>query len=113
MRENNLAVDNQSTSTVVLESLTDGLHVIDSTWRLTKFNAEAKRLFAAQGIDADTLVGKRLFDEALPEARDTEAGRALIAAMVERRSTTVEAFYPPWKRWFAVRHPPQGVFPSW
>jgi PAS domain S-box-containing protein len=87
----------------ILESMTDGFYVVDASWRFTYFNGAAKHMFAVQGVDASALVGKHIFDEAFPEARASEAGRALIACMKERRPTDVEAIYQLWKRWFSVR----------
>lgn len=92
--------------TGILESMTDGFHTIDASWRFTQFNGTARRMYAAQGMDADALLGQHVFDEALPDSRESEAGQALATAMLERRATSVEALYEPWQRWFAVRNMP-------
>ena len=47
--------------TNILESLTDGCHVIDAAGRFTYFNRAARDMFAEQGIDADTLIGEPVF----------------------------------------------------
>jgi PAS domain S-box-containing protein len=90
----------------ILRSITDGFHVIDAEGRFTEFNEAARKMFAAQGVDADEQIGKRIFDEVFPEARDIESGRALMRCLEERVPTTAENFYALWQRWFSVRHYP-------
>ncbi len=91
--------------TTILESLTDGCHVIDDAGRFAYFNRAARDMYAEQGIDADTLIGKQV-SEAFPDAREQPAARALQRTLAERVPTEAENFYTPWGRWFAVRHYP-------
>jgi PAS domain S-box-containing protein len=90
----------------ILRSITDGLHVVDAQGRFIEFNEAARSLFAAQGLNADSLIGRHIFNDALPEARETEAGRALQRCLTDRVSTTADCFYQPWQRHFNVRHFP-------
>ena len=96
----------EETVASLLEGMSDGFHAIDADWRFTRFNAAARRLFAEQGVDADALLGKRIFDEVLAEARHSDGGRALIDAMKHRRPAAIEGYYAPWRRWYHVRHYP-------
>ncbi len=90
----------------ILESITDGFHVIDAEGRFTQFNAAAREIFAAQSLNTDALIGKHVFDEVFPEARETESGKAMLRAMAAHTPVSVVTFYPPWRRWLNVRHYP-------
>jgi PAS domain S-box-containing protein len=102
----NLRRNSAASIAAILESMQDGFHTVDKNYRFTRFNASARRTFAAHGLDADALIGKHLFDEVLPAARGQQGGQTLITAMTERRSVAVETYYLPWKRWFHIRHDP-------
>lgn len=109
--ESNLKLANQrrygeARIAAILESMQDGFYSVDEDFRFTRFNAAARRAFAAQGLDADALLGKHIFDEVLPEAREDKGGQALLTAMTERRSIAVDTFFAPWRRWFHIRHDP-------
>ncbi len=95
----------ESRAANVLESMTDGLHLVDSEGRFTKFNAAGRAIYAAQGIDADALIGLPVLT-ALPEFRNTSIGESLFTTLHQRRPTTIESFYEPWDRWFWVRNFP-------
>jgi PAS domain S-box-containing protein len=88
-----------------LESVTDGLHVVDRQARFTYLNATARRMMAEHGVDPAGLIGREFF-EAFPATRDLEVGRALTRSLRERVPTGTEGFYEPWQRWFNVRHYP-------
>jgi CheY-like chemotaxis protein len=87
----------------ILETLTDGFQALDANGCFTYVNPAIKRLWEEQGINSDVL-GKRLFDEVFPEARDTEIGQAFVRALTERTAIEIESFYPPFRRWFRVRY---------
>lgn len=90
----------------ILNSMTDGYHHIDKDWNLSpQFNTVAQHIFGGQGIDISTLMGRHVFD-AFPDARGTPAGATLIEAMTRRLATSTESYYPPWRKWFDVRHYP-------
>jgi PAS domain S-box-containing protein len=89
----------------ILETLTEGFQAIDADWRYTYVNPALKRMWEEQGLHGD-VIGKHVFDEAFPEARDTDFGRALVRAMTERVVVEVEAFYPPFQRWHSARYFP-------
>lgn len=90
----------------ILQSITDGYHVTDAQGRLTEINAAAREMLKGQGVDPEALLGRRLFEEVLTEARDTEAANAFERTLTERVPTTVEHFYVPWQRWHFVRNFP-------
>jgi signal transduction histidine kinase len=93
-------------ATGVLEDLSEGLQVVDAAWRFVYFNTAARCMYAEQGIEADTLVGKHVFAEAFPRARDTPAGRAWRRAMTQRVVTEAESLDPVRQRSYVVRHFP-------
>jgi len=90
----------------ILASITDGFHIIDSHGRFTMFNDAARAMYAAQGIDADALVGKHIWDEAFPDARNSPIERAISDSLVRGASTALENFYPTWRCWHHVRNFP-------
>lgn len=89
-----------------LESITDGYHVVDADARFTFFNDAARKMYAAQGINADLLIGKQIAEDAFPDAKDLSPVKALLRCLAERVPTVAEDFYPRWQRWFTVRHYP-------
>jgi PAS domain S-box-containing protein len=89
--------------TNILESITDGFHVIDSDWRLTYVNAEAKRTLLEHGVDPDWAIGKHFWEELFPAAAESDMATQLRRAMTERVSVAVETYYPPWNRWYYNR----------
>jgi PAS domain S-box-containing protein len=90
-----------------LDSITDGLHVVDAKGRFTYFNASARRMLSAQGMDPDALMGRDYF-EVFPETLTREVGLTMKRSLVERVPTEAENLYPPWQRWFSVRHYPMA-----
>jgi len=90
----------------ILASITDGVQIIDSRGHFTLFNDAARAMYAAQGVDADALVGKHIWDEAFPDARNTPIERALNDCLVKATPTALENIYPSWQRWFHVRNFP-------
>jgi len=90
----------------ILASITDGVHIIDSRGHFTLFNDAARAMYAAQGLDADALLGKHIWDEAFPDARNTLAARAISDSLVKGTPTALENFYPTWQCWFHVRNFP-------
>jgi PAS domain S-box-containing protein len=90
-----------------LDSITDGLHVVDAQGRFTYFNATARRIFSAQGLDPDTLMGCDYF-KVFPETLTREVGRTMKLSLIEGVATEAENFYPPWQRWYSVRHYPMA-----
>jgi PAS domain S-box-containing protein len=88
-----------------LDSITDGLHVVDATGRITYLNAAARRIIAENKLDPNELIGRDFF-AVFPETLQVEVGRAMKKTLAERVPTAAESFYAPWQRWFGVRHYP-------
>jgi PAS domain S-box-containing protein len=86
-----------------LNSITDGVEVVDADGRYLYLNPAARAMFAEQGINADDLLGKQHLIEVFQEARDDESGRGFRRAMAERVPVAVENFYAPFNRWYAIR----------
>ena len=88
----------------MLESMTDGFHLIDSHTRFIRFNAAAREIYAAQGMNVDELIGKGIF-EVFPDIAMSENGRAIRLAL-KGKSSSLEVQYEPWQSWFSIRHHP-------
>ena len=88
-----------------LESITDGLHVVDASARFTYLNAAARRMMLENGMEPDAMIGQAFF-EAFPEIHHMDAGLAFTKSLFERVPTQTDNFYSPWQRWFSVRHYP-------
>lgn len=87
----------------VLTSMPIGFMAISRGWTITHVNPAAERLLLVEATD---LVG-RDFWEVYPDNLHNEFGRAYRAAMDDRITTTVEAFYPdPLNRWYRAEAVP-------
>lgn len=87
----------------ILEGVSDACVVLDRDWKYVYVNAHAGRLFRRP---PEQLVGKHIWTE-FPEGIDQEFYRAYHRAVETQRFVQLEAYYPPWKRWFENR-----IFPS-
>ncbi|ESQ75632.1 ATP-binding protein [Asticcacaulis sp. AC402] len=92
----------------VLESIRDGIMVLDRDWRITYMNGAGRDIIASRGVDPDALIGITHW-EAFPHAVGTSTEDHLRRAMAERTMVEFENFYAPWQRWFSVRiYPVEG-----
>jgi PAS domain S-box-containing protein len=98
--------DEEQRLTRVLQSITDGLYVIDAEGRVIYMNGTAKRLLAERGLNLAELFGKDIFDEVVPEKRDASDGRVFRKAMSERLVQEEEIFYESLNRWYLIRYYP-------
>src|SRR3569833_398624 len=89
--------------TNILESIGDELQMIDDEWRYTYFNAAARRALTEQGIDAQALLGKHIFDKTKPNQHEQKTGRTISRAMHERAAIDVDTYDEARKRWHYVR----------
>jgi diguanylate cyclase (GGDEF)-like protein/PAS domain S-box-containing protein len=87
----------------VFERITDACVALDPDWRYTWLNAKACDIF---GRRAEDLIGRYIWTE-FPEGVDQPFRRAYEQAMAEQRPLQIEAFYPPYNRWFENR-----IYPS-
>jgi diguanylate cyclase (GGDEF)-like protein/PAS domain S-box-containing protein len=87
----------------VFERVTDACMALDRDWRYTYLNATACKLFERK---AEELIGRRIWTE-FPEGVGQPFHCAYEKAMAEQRPQQIEAFYPPFNRWFENR-----IYPS-
>jgi PAS domain S-box-containing protein len=85
-----------------LETMTDGLMVVDRDWRLCYLNAAAEK---GNGVARKCALGKS-FWEVFPAVVGTEADRALRRAMAERVTIDIEFFFPPHGTWYRMNANP-------
>ncbi len=90
-------------SASILESITDGFHVINAAGCFTEFNQAARRVFATQGLNTDELIGKHIFNEVFPQSADIPARRAIQLTLTQRIPTDAENFHEPSQRWYSVQ----------
>jgi PAS domain S-box-containing protein len=74
----------------VLDSITDGLLVLDNDWRFTYCSEHGARILGRRPED---LLGGR-FWELFPQAEDGTFGKAFRSAMESRQPVHCEGFYP-------------------
>ena len=85
------------------DRITDAYVALDNDWRYTYLNAKACEFF---GRRAQDLIGKHIWSE-FPEGIDQPFHRAYEQAMAQQQPVFLEAFYPPYQRWFENR-----IYPS-
>ena len=90
-----------------LESITDGLHVVDAAGRFIYLNAAARRMMSENGLAPDAMIGREYF-ELFPDNFHQPIGQAFRQCLHERVPKETENYYPPWQRWFNVRHYPRA-----
>ena len=87
------------TLTRVLEATSDGFVALDADWRYTYVNAHAGRMF---NRDPASLIGKHIWTE-FPEGVGQPFHLEYERAVAEGTPREIEAFYPPFGRWFENR----------
>ncbi|HUQ81373.1 MAG TPA: PAS domain-containing protein [Gemmatimonadaceae bacterium] len=93
------------TLTRVLEATSDAFVALDAEWRYTYVNEHAGRMF---GREPASLIGKHIWTE-FPEGVGQPFHLAYERAVAEGTPVQLEAFYPPFERWFENRiFPYQG-----
>jgi PAS domain S-box-containing protein len=81
----------------VLDSITDGICVLDKDWRYTYFNESGARLVGRRPAD---IIGTRLGDT-FQENKTNAFGRAYLRASQTGETLRLEEFYgPPLNKWF-------------
>ena len=87
------------TLTRVLEATSDGFVALDGDWRYTYVNERAGEMF---GRTPASLLGKNIWTE-FPEGVGQPFHKAYERAVEEGTPQQVEAFYPPYGKWFENR----------
>ncbi len=80
----------------LIDSLTEGVFVIDKEWRYTYLNRLAEELV---GRPREELLGKNVW-KLFPEAIDTVIYIESMKAVQEQQARQFEVFYPPLNKWF-------------
>ena len=91
------------TTSQILESISDACVFLDSEWRYTYVNRKAGEIFARE---PSSLIGKHIWTE-FPEGVGQPFYHAYHRALSEQTTGRIEAYYPPWDRWFENR-----IYPS-
>jgi len=99
IRRRRRAEETCETLTRVLEATSDAFVALDSEWRYTYVNAHAGRMF---GRDPASLIGKHIWTE-FPEGVGQPFHREYERAVAEGTPRQIEAYYPPFGRWFENR----------
>lgn len=87
----------------VFERITDAYVALDRDWRCIYLNARACELF---GQPAGQLIGRHMWSE-FPGGHGQPFRSACEQAMAQQQATQIEAWYPPYDRWFENR-----IYPS-
>ena len=95
----------ESRASSVLESMTDGFHLIDAAGKFRQFNSAGRAIYARHSVDADALIGVPVLT-AFPRLLETPIGKTVFDTLYERKPTSIESRYEPWDRWFWVRNFP-------
>jgi two-component system cell cycle sensor histidine kinase/response regulator CckA len=85
--------------THVLEATSDAFVALDADWRYTYVNEHAARMFGRKPAD---LIGKHIWTE-FPEGVGQPFQLEYERAVAEGRPRWIEAYYPPYDRWFENR----------
>ena len=85
--------------TRVLEATSDGFTALDADWRYTYVNEHAGRMF---GREPASLIGKHIWTE-FPEGVGQVFHREYERAVFDGKPRQIEAYYPPYERWFENR----------
>jgi diguanylate cyclase (GGDEF)-like protein/PAS domain S-box-containing protein len=91
-------------SAELLESTTDCVFLLDSSWRFTYLNARAEQEIAG----GRSLIGRTLWTE-FPEAAGTLFETRYRQAMEERVGVSFETYFPPLASWFKVFARPLSI----
>ena len=90
--------------TTTLESITDAFYLLDPEWRFSFLNEEAERLLERS---REGLLGRLLWNE-FPETVGSVLEREYRLAVETGETAGFTFFYPPLKRWFAVKGYPSA-----
>ncbi len=86
----------------MVESITDGLLVLDKEWRFVYLNSQQEEIIAPLGKSRQSLLGK-VFWEEIPNVLGTAVEEYFRRAVEEQVTIRFENFYPPLDAWFEVR----------
>lgn len=87
----------------LLEQFSDGFLALDTDWRFTYVNDEAREIFGAQPGE---LLGENIW-ELFPEAKGTPFYEQYHEALEQGENRTFEEYFEPWDRWYR-----EHIYPS-
>ncbi|MDO8178968.1 MAG: EAL domain-containing protein [Undibacterium sp.] len=87
----------------LLDRVTDAFVSLDNDWCYTYANKAAGQMF---GRTPEQLIGKNIWTE-FPEGVGQEFHQVYLQAMADRKPAHLEAYYPPYEKWFENR-----IYPS-
>jgi len=99
IRRRRQAEETCETLTRVLEATSDGFVALDADWRYTYVNAHAGKMF---NRDPAALIGKHIWTE-FPEGVGQPFQQEYERAAADGMPHQIEAYYPPYDRWFENR----------
>jgi len=85
--------------TTTLESITDALVTVDSSWCFTYVNHEAERVLHRSRAE---LLGTNMWDQ-FPQGRGSPFEAAYAQALSEGHTVEITEFYPPLDTWLEIR----------
>jgi PAS domain S-box-containing protein len=83
----------------ILESTADAFQLLDADWHLTYMNSVARQFWIARGMDPDAMLGRHLWNELFPDARNGESAPYILRAMNDRVPIAYVHYYGPWDIW--------------
>jgi PAS domain S-box-containing protein len=95
MKERRAAADRLQNT---IDSISDGLMVLDRDWRITYLSRQGARILHAEAI---TLEGKNLW-EALPQAKERKMCPQFLEAMEKREPRHIEEHYSMHDQWLEI-----------
>jgi PAS domain S-box-containing protein len=99
IRRRRQAEETCETLTRVLEATSDAFVALDAGWRYTYVNEHAGKMF---GRSPESLIGKHIWTE-FPEGVGQPFHLEYERAVREGKPRQIEAYYPPYHRWFVNR----------
>jgi PAS domain S-box-containing protein len=87
----------------ILETVSDAFIALDQNWCYTYVNEKAGQIFKRCSTE---LIGKNIWKE-FPQSVGQKFYHAYHQAVAEQKVIEIEAYYPPWDRWFENR-----IYPS-
>ncbi len=88
----------------VIETMTDGVAIIDHNWNYTFVNQGGARML---GRSVESLIGNNLWEE-FPDSRDSESGKAYVKAFETQQPIVLNEVNKTKNRWYENRIYPTG-----
>ena len=93
-------------ASTLLDATTDVIQIFDKEGRYAFINRACRQLFAKHGVDAEALIGKKVFQDIFAESSRSAPAAAMRRALIERVGSDSEQHYAPWGLWFWAHYYP-------